>query len=198
MNICENIANSEVVEYAEPNMVITASIDQVIPRDFLYPQQWHIPFTGLPNAWQILRNNNPTGVMPGRPGDLTFGSENIIIAIMDTGIQSRTVGSEITAAHPEFNGQVINGETKVYRFFDFRNMVHNNNPYQNNDHGMGAAGVASALANNPSSDAMNQFEGIAGAAPNCKVMGLIAPFGKTLLNWADSYIWTAGFDRVEN
>lgn len=192
LKTCAEIVKSGIVEYAEPNLIITTVDDQVNPTDFLYAQQWHIPFINLPNAWQALRNANPQGVMPGDPGDLTFGSENIIIAVMDRGIQSQTVGGVTTAAHPDFNGAVTSGANKVYQFFDFANMVANNN-VPPNDHGMGCAGVASALANNPSVVASEE-EGVAGAAPNCRVMGLIRPAGGTEIQYADAYIWMAGFN----
>lgn len=192
LNTCAEIVKSGIVEYAEPNLVITAVDDQVNPTDFLYAQQWHIPFINLPDAWQALQNANPPGVMPGTPGDLTFGSENIIIAVMDRGIQSQTVDGVTTATHPDFNGTVTNGANKVYKFFDFANMAANNNAPPNN-HGMGCAGVASALANNPSVVA-GEEEGVAGAAPNCSVMGLIRPAGGTEVQYADAYIWAAGFN----
>ena len=123
LKTCAEIVKSGIVEYAEPNLIITSVDDQVNPTDFLYVQQWHIPFINLPDAWQALRNANPPGVTPGNPGDLTFGSENITIAIMDRGIQSQTVGGVTTAAHPEFNGTVTSGANKIYQFYDFANMV---------------------------------------------------------------------------
>jgi hypothetical protein len=37
-------------------------------------------------------------------------------------------------------------------------------------------------------------EGVVGATPNCRVMGLIRPSGGTIQQYADAYIWIAGFD----
>ncbi|MFX1296065.1 MAG: S8 family serine peptidase [Promethearchaeota archaeon] len=192
LDIYAKLAKNEIVEYAEPNLVITAADQQINPDDFLFPEQWHIPLINLPAAWQLLQDENTPGVMPGDPGDLTFGNEEIIIAIMDRGIQSQTVGGVTTAAHPDFSGTVTSGADKVYKFYDFATMVPNNDLPPNN-HGMGCAGVATALVNNPSVVA-GIIEGVVGAAPNCQVMGLIRPKGGTDVQYADSFIWTAGFN----
>lgn len=192
LKTCAEIVETGMVEYAEPNLVITAVDFQVNPTDFLYSQQWRIPLINLPNAWQALQNANPLGVMPGDPGDLTFGSENITIAVMDRGIQSQTVGGVTSAAHQDFDGTITGGADKVYQFYNFTNMVPNNDAPPN-DHGMGCSGVASALANNPSVVA-GEEEGVVGAAPNCRILGLIRPAGGTQLQYADAYIWIAGFD----
>ncbi|NBD31920.1 MAG: S8 family serine peptidase, partial [Cyanobacteria bacterium] len=192
LNICDALVKSDLVEYAEPNLVITAVDDQINPTDFLYTQQWHIPLIDLPEAWQVLQNENAPGVPQGDPGDLTFGSENIVIAILDRGIQSQTVAGVTSAAHPDFDGTVTSGDDKVYRFFDFANMAENNNAPPN-DHGMGCAGVATAMANNPSSVA-GEEEGVTGAAPNCRVMGMIRPAGYPEARYADAYIWMAGLN----
>lgn len=192
LNICDALVKSNLVEYAEPNLVITAADFQINPTDFLYSQQWHIPLIDLPEAWDVLQNENAPGVTLGDPGDLTFGSENIVIAIFDRGIQSQTIGGVTSAAHDDFDGTVTSGDDKVYRFFDFPNMVPNNDAPPN-DHGMGCAGVATAIANNPSSVA-GEEEGVAGAAPNCRVMGMIRPAGLGETRYADAYIWMAGFN----
>lgn len=192
LKVCDGIFKTGNVEYAEPNLVITVEDFQVQPNDFLFPEQWHIPLINLLDAWQILRNANQPGTVLGGPGDRTFGSEDIIIAVLDRGIQSQTIGGVTTAAHPDFDGPVSSGDDKVYQFFDFANMVTNNDAPPNN-HGMGCAGVATALVGN-SSVIPGIDEGIVGAAPNCRVMGLIRPSGGTVLQYADAYIWIAGFD----
>jgi hypothetical protein len=192
LEICDRFVQSGLVEYAEPNLVITAVDLQINPTDFLYPEQWHIPLVSLPTAWQTLRNENPAGVNPGDPGDLSFGSENVILAVMDRGIQSNTVGGVTVASHPDFAGTVTGGGNKVAQFYDFANMVPDNNAPPN-DHGMGCAGVAGALANNPSTVA-GFNEGVVGAAPNCQLMGLIRPAGGGEQRYADAFVWTAGFN----
>jgi hypothetical protein len=191
LDVCDALVKSGLVEYAEPNLVTTRADAQINPTDSLYNQQWHIPLINLPEAWEVLQNENAAGVAQGDPGDLTFGSENVIIAILDRGIQSQTVGGVTSAAHPGFEGTVTSGNDKVTRFFDFARVVPNNDAPPN-DHGMGCAGVATALANNPSVLA-GEEEGVVGVAPNCRVMGLIRPVPGGEVHYSDAYIWMAGF-----
>jgi hypothetical protein len=183
------------VVYAEPNAVHTSILYQVIPTDFLYPQQWHAPLINLPFGWETLRDMNAPGVAPGQPTDLTYGSEDITIVVYDTGIQSSTVGGVATPSHPEFQGTVTSGAQKVAALYDFINMVANNNALAlgGHNHGMGCAGVATAPADNVAT-VPGETEGVAGAAGNCRVIGIVAPFGQPNLRWADSFVWMAGLD----
>ena len=72
------------------------------------------------------------------PDDLTFGSANILVAVVDSGVESMTDGmGVVTPAHPEFQGTVTNGQSKVDGFFDFGDMVANNNNPDSEDHGTG-------------------------------------------------------------
>lgn len=193
LEVAEALVQSGLVEYAEPNLVITAVDDQINPADFLYANQWHLTHINLPDAWQILRDSNPAGVVPGGPGDLTYGSEKIIIAVMDRGIPSQTTpAGTTTALAPDFMGSVTGGGGKVFRFFDFVNMVPNNDAVTIN-HGVRCAGVAAALADN-ASVVPGEKEGVVGAAPNCRVMALMRPSPGTEVEYADAYIWAAGFD----
>ena len=95
------LADEPEVLWAEPDLVHTVEEDQVSPTDFLVPEQWDHPVINLPGAWQTLESANP---------DRTFGSPNIIIAVVDNGV-------EVT--HPDFSGTVSNGQSKVYQQFDF-------------------------------------------------------------------------------
>jgi hypothetical protein len=164
------------VEWAEPNLVTSVELDQVVPSDFLWPGVWDRQLIGTPEAWGLLEECG------GDP----FGSPEVIIAFVDQGIES----SGGVPQHPEFQGAVSDGSSKTYRLYDFRNLVPNNDAVLG-DHGMGVAGVGAARANN-SSIIAGQDEGLAGAAPNCRVMGLIFPFSES--DRLDMYVWAAGFD----
>lgn len=182
------------VEYAEPNSVTTSMLFAINPADFLVSQQWHIPLINLPDAWQALQDENATGVTQGQPGDLTFGDENLVIAVADTGIQSSTTAGVTTPLHPDFAGTVTGGAPKVAALYDFINMVPNNDTLGlGSDHGMGCAGVVAAQAENAASVA-SEVEGVAGAAGNCQVIGMVVPFGETNQRWADALVWMAGFN----
>jgi subtilisin family serine protease len=165
------------VDWAEPDLVTPPPLDAIHPTDFLWPGQWDHHLVGCPEAWQALDD-------VGLPA---FGDPKLIIAIIDQGIQS--VGGIPT--HEDFQGTVGDDDLpKVCRLFDFLRMVDGNDAPLGN-HGMGAAGVAIANANNAVPGAGAAF-GIAGAAPNARAMGLI--YSLTDSDVADMYVWAAGFD----
>jgi subtilisin family serine protease len=192
LDLCQRLMQAGRVLYVEPNTVNLLADLQINPTDWLVPEQWHVGIVNLPTAWETLRAANAPGVNPGDPGDLTFGSANVVVGIMDRGIQSNTVAAVTTASHPDFQGNVTTGAAKVAQFFDFTNMVANNDAPPN-DHGMGCAGVAGARANNASAVAGLQ-EGVVGAAPNCRLFGAIRPATGTDQQYADAFIWMAGFN----
>ena len=176
LDLANRLAERDEVEWAEPNLVTSVELDQVVPSDYLWPGVWDRQLIGTPEAWEALEECG------GHP----FGSPEVIVAFVDQGIES----SGGVPRHPDFQGAVSDGSSKVYRLYDFRNLVPNNDAVLG-DHGMGVAGVGAARANNPSIIA-GQDEGIAGAAPNCRVMGLIFP--STESDQLDMYVWAAGFD----
>jgi subtilisin family serine protease len=185
------LADDDAVHYAEPNLVSSGVPDQIVPDDHLYANQWHLPFIGLEAAWQSLRNHNPPGVVPGADGDLTFGSQEVVIAIMDEGIESRNVMG-VTTPHPDFSGSLTGGAAKMFGWMDFVNLVPDNNTPLGG-HGTACAGVAAAEADNPSPVA-GEDEGVVGSAGNCRLLGLIHPAGHPEIDFSDAYVWAAGFD----
>jgi len=93
------------------------------------------------------------------------------------------VDSGVELGNPDFIGTVSNGNSKVYQVFDFQNMVANNNSRQGG-HGTCCAGIATALANNPSG-VMGQNEGVAGSAANCRLMAIERPFPGSEVGYSD-------------
>ncbi|MGI9301242.1 MAG: S8 family serine peptidase [Gammaproteobacteria bacterium] len=176
LDIADRTAKWDDVDFVEPNLVTTVELDQVNPTDFLWPGVWDRQLVNTPGAWKHLKE---CGIYP-------FGSSEIVIAFVDQGIES--IGGVPT--HPDFQGEVADGSSKVYRLYDFNTLVPNNDSVLGN-HGMGVSGVGAAKANNDSVIA-GQDEGIAGAAPNCRAMGLIFPFTES--EQLDMYVWAAGFD----
>ena len=159
------------VVFAEPDLVHTVAEDSpVIPTDFLFPQQWDHPIIDTPNAWQALSDLDPT---------LTFGSPDVIIAVIDTGVD---------LTHPEFVGRVSNGSPKVHKVYDFENGAANMDDLDR-DHGTACASAAVAAANNPSAVA-GVNEGIAGVAGNCRLIAVRR--GGSELRYAIAYLWAAG------
>ena len=176
LDLVNKLNDSGEVEWAEPNLVTSAETDAIVPTDFLWPGLWDRQVVGTPDAWQVLADN-------GIPG---FGDPDVIIAFVDQGLQS--AGG--APSHPEFQGTVSSGDAKVYQLYDFGLLVANNDAPLG-DHGMGVAGIGAARGDNPSV-VPGQNEGVVGAAPNCRVMGLIFPGSEA--DQADMYIWAAGFN----
>jgi len=119
------------VEYVEPNYIVWAL---GTPNDPSYGSQWGLPKINMPQAW-----------------DITEGSSNIIVAIVDTGIDLE---------HPDFNCTVPGGANKLTAGFDFYN--NDTNPDDDQSHGSHVAGIAGACTNNST--------GVAGVAPNVRLM----------------------------
>lgn len=169
------LAERDDVEFAEPNLLTSVEEDAISPTDYLFPEQWDHQILNTPDAWQFLRN-----IAVQR----TFGSPDVIIAVVDSGIDPN---------HPDFTGNVSDGSTKIYRAFDFENMVANNNSL-GSGHGTSCASAAASMSNNASAVAGTN-EGVAGVAGNCRLLGIRRPSNSgTDARYADIYLWAAGFD----
>jgi hypothetical protein len=104
----------------------------------------------------------------------TLGSHSIIIGVVDAGCDT---------AHPDLQAPAGAGWTKIYSPFDFIDM--DTNPLAL-DHGSKSCGIATATANNTI--------GVAGLAPECKLLPVRKPDGSPDSLWADMYVWLAGFN----
>ena len=115
------------VLYAEPNYIVFAF--DTVPNDSQYGNQWGLPKISAPAAW-----------------DVTTGGSDVIIAVVDTGID---------LDHPDLScpGKLVAG----------RNFVSPGQP-PDDDHGHGThvAGIASACTNN--------VTGVAGVAWGARLM----------------------------
>ena len=77
---CVQLNAKSGVRYADLN---GKNSSMAIPNDPYYSDQWHYPLINLPQAW-----------------DVTTGSSNVIVAVLDTGIVS---------AHPDISGKLVSG-----------------------------------------------------------------------------------------
>lgn len=108
----ESLADSGLFETLQKNYLYAPSL---IPSDSLYSRQQHLPQIKADRAW-----------------DLTTGNDSIVIAIVDTGIDTD---------HPDLKGKIVGG----------RNIYDGNDRYDDvQGHGTMVAGVAAALSNNSS------------------------------------------------
>ncbi|MBS1720688.1 MAG: S8 family serine peptidase [Armatimonadetes bacterium] len=120
------------------------------PNDPTYPNQWNMPAMNMPAAW-----------------DRTLGSPNVVVAVLDTGMNSHPdLNANIYSNPGEIAGNGIDDDNNGYiddvAGWDF--VAADNIPNDVQGHGTACAGLVAAVTNNNL--------GVAGTAPNCKVMGL--------------------------
>jgi thermitase len=145
LEVVRRLLDDPSVEYAEPNYILHAL--PTIPNDGYYTWQWGMEKIQAPSAW-----------------DITTGASNIIIAIVDTGVD---------LDHPDLDAKVVAG-------YDFVN--NDNNPQDDNGHGTHCAGIAAAETNNNT--------GVAGVSWGAKIMPVkvLDDTGSGLLSWVISGI----------
>ncbi len=142
--IVEEYKNSPYVEYAHLNY---RAILHTTPNDTHFDEQWGLQKVEAPDAWNIER-----------------GSEDIVIAVVDTGIdyehedlmENMWDGSECKDEDGDFLGDCIHG----YDFFS----DDSKDPKDNHSHGTHVAGIISAVTDNNI--------GIAGTSWNSKLMAI--------------------------
>lgn len=108
--LAEQLSADPSIAYAEPNYVYRAFVE---PNDPDWIKQWALQKVGAPAAW-----------------DLSTGSADVIVAIIDTGVDD---------THPDLVGKLVDG----YDFVDY-----DTDPHDLNGHGTHCAGIAAAAANN--------------------------------------------------
>lgn len=118
LEICDKFVKTGLVEYAEPNLIMTA-VDDYTPNDFQFGQQPHHTIINSEGAW-----------------DITSGDEDIKVAVVDSGCDFD---------HPEFINDPVLGWDKVNNQFDFTSM--DADP-TSSSHGTKSSGIAAANFDN--------------------------------------------------
>lgn len=172
-SMIEKLKKDPNVEDAEVDYLATMA---VVPNDRYYQNQWGLPRIKCEEAWELEK-----------------GSQDVIIAIVDTGVDQ---------SHPDLVDKLVPG----YDMVDVTDLdpgdgcvwegdidTRDNNPEDENGHGTHCAGIAAASTNNNT--------GVAGVAWNCKIMpvralaNLRCPDYETgsgsLTDIADGIIWAA-------
>ena len=133
------------VLFAAPNYRLHAL---ATPNDEAYPTQWHYPLINLPAAW-----------------DMTTGSPEVIVAVVDTGILS---------AHPDLAGQLVAG----YDFIRDTSSAGDGDGIDPNPEDMGDGGAVGSNSfhgthvSGTIAAASDNGIGVAGVAWNARIMPL--------------------------
>ena len=140
----EQLNNNSLIEWAAANIAFQPKLcGQVVPNDQYFPNQWH------------LHNTGQTGGTPGADIDapeaweITVGDPNIVIAILDTGVDTN---------HPDLIDNLVPG----YDFYDDDNLPDPGLDDPNDAHGTMCAGLVAASGNNGL--------GVTGVVWNCRIM----------------------------
>jgi subtilisin family serine protease len=138
---------SGLVQFSHPNFIAKAELYQTLPTDTYFVNQFYLHNTG-----QTFNGHSGTSgadINAPEAWDITKGSSDIIIAVLDQGL---------TSNHPDLpNTRQI--RLAGSNFGD--GSANDPSPTGNDNHGNACAGVIAASHNS---------EGIAGIAPNCKIM----------------------------
>lgn len=113
------------IKFAEFDQIV--GIESIIPNDPWYGNQWHLPKIQAPQAWNY-----------------TTGSQNIIVAILDTGVDS---------THPDLVNKLVPGW----------------NIYDNNFNTTDVIGHGTAVAGTVGAETYNG-NGVASVGWNCMIM----------------------------
>ncbi len=128
VEVARVLAESSDVVWAHPDFIVRGTLE-FEPNDPLLSQQWHHDILNSRDAW-----------------DIEQGASSIIIAILDSGVDT---------THPDLAAKIVSPR-------DTLRQTNSADPAANDAHGTACAGIAAASTNNS--------EGIAGVCPNCSIL----------------------------
>lgn len=154
---------------AEPDLLAEIEADQYTPNDLLYNLQTHLPLIRADAAWESMGDMY---------GDHRGGRPDTCIAVFDP--------FGVAPNHPDLTANLSDGNSKLITSFDFANMATQTVGTLGGDHGTQCSGVCTAAFD-------NSF-GVAGVAPNCRLIGAKIPSAATGLDMAEAFLWSAGIN----
>ncbi len=143
-----SLAESGLLEIVQKNYLYEPS---AVPDDIHFPRQRHLTQSRVDRAW-----------------DTTIGSEDVIIAIVDTGVDPE---------HPDLSEKIVDGWNVVENSADFSDV---------NGHGTMVAGVAAAMSDN-----RRGVAGVAWESPIVAVRVTDSDGGTSAGNLAAGILWAA-------
>lgn len=169
----DKLRNHPDVEYVEPNYIYNVNpipveeIESVV-SDGMYKKQWGLKNTGKNSGGWFTRGKAGEDVNAEKAWEITKGDNEIVIAVIDTGIDynHKDLKNNMWVNEAEKNGTVGvdddgNGYVDDIYGYDFVNK--DGDPMDGNKHGTHCAGVIGASHNS---------SGIAGVMANVKLMGI--------------------------
>ena len=163
------LGRQQAISIVEPNYLLSSS--DLVPNDPMFPQQW-----GMNNDGQVHPiADPPPDAVSGAAGadanvepawDLTQGSPDVVIAIIDTGVDIThpDLAPNVWVNPAEIAGNGIdddgNGFVDDVNGWDF--VDDDNLPVPGNPHGTHVAGIVAAKN--------NDGVGVAGVCPACRIM----------------------------
>lgn len=163
LQLSKTVYETGLVTFCEPNFYMTFHHLYSV-NDAYFAKQWYLHNTAQgTNDGKTTTNDADIDALEA--WDLSTGNSNIIIAVLDEGI---------SAGHPDLptsRQRRLNGSNFAKDYdgtFDANNPSPTVSTTINNNHGNACAGVIAASHNT---------EGIAGIAPQCKIMPVKLPLG---------------------
>lgn len=173
LSLINELKSLPEVEYAEPNYLYSINRQAVAPIDPMYGKLWGLKNTG---ANEPDRNGN-TSTTPGvasadidaeRAWSITKGSKDIVIAVIDTGIDYNHPDLKnnmwINEGEIPDNGIDDDGNGYIDDVYGWNAEKNNGNPMDGNSHGTHCAGTIGAEHNNNM--------GVAGVMADVKLMAV--------------------------
>ena len=188
--ITRSMASAKEIAFAEPNLRMKAS---VVPNDVSFSKEWFLVEPEKTNqGTKIAGAINAVGAW-----DITQGSSNVVVAVVDTGV----------LPHTELSGRLLPGYDFVSNLIDANDgsgrdanasdpgdwiatselaTYNETAPRVSTFHGTHVAGIIAASGNNGT--------GTAGVAWNTKILPVrvLGKGGGTTSDIADGIVWAAG------